>query len=96
VNSVVPEQRILSSAHTAILIPPEDEHYGIDGDYANCAHYYPQNMDKYEACKKHPKEIWRGELTEKNLETGVLLRLMYNPNFAALKNSIKRFIDSMS
>jgi esterase/lipase len=96
VNSVVPEQRILSSAHTAILIPPEDEHYGIDGDYANCAHYYPQNMDKYEACKKHPKEIWRGELTDKNLETGILLRLMYNPNFAALKNSMKRFIDSMS
>lgn len=96
VNSVIPEQRILSSAHTAILIPPEDEHYGIDGDYANCAHYYPGNMDKYEACKKHHKENWRGELTEKNLETGVLLRLMYNPNFSALKNSIQRFIDNLS
>lgn len=96
VNSVIPEQRILSSAHTAILIPPKDEHYGIDGDYANCAHYYPGNMDKYEACKKHHKENWRGELTEKNLETGVLLRLMYNPNFSALKNSIQRFIDNLS
>jgi len=95
VNSVVPEQKILSSAHTAILIPAEDEHYGIDGDYANCAHYYPENMDKYEACKLHAKEYCLGEVTEKNLQAGILRRLMYNPSFSALKASLQQFIDGL-
>ena len=95
VDSVIPEQKILSSAHTAILVPPEDEHYGIDGIYANCAHYYPENMDKYEACNLHPEAYCLGELTDKNLETGIIRRLMYNPNFSALKHSIKQFIDSL-
>jgi len=95
VNSVVPEQKILSSAHTAILIPAEDEHYGIDGDYANCAHYYPENMDKYEACKLHPKEYCLGEVTEKNLRAGILRRLMYNHSFSALKASLQQFIDGL-
>ncbi len=39
VNSAYPEQRILSSAHTAIVLPAADAHYGVHGDYANCAHY---------------------------------------------------------
>ena len=95
INSVVPEQKILSSAHTAILISPEDEHYGVDGDYANCVHYYPEDMEKYEACTLHPKACLQGEITEKNLETGILRRLTYNPNFAALENSLKRFVDKL-
>lgn len=96
VNSLMPEQKILSSAHTAILIPPEDEHYGVDGDYANFIHYYPDDMEKYEACTMHPKECWQGEVTEKNLKAATLRRLMYNPNFSALKTSLSRFIDSLS
>ena len=95
VNSLVPEQKILSSAHTAILLPPEDEHYGVDGEYANCVHYYPDNLEKYETCTLHPEECWLGEVLEKNLEAGMLRRLMYNPNFAALKISLKQFIGSL-
>ena len=95
VNSVIPEQKILSSAHTAILVPAEDEHYGIDGDYANCVHYYPEDMDKYEACKQHPKAYCLGEVTEKNLEAGILRRLMYNPNFAGLRKSLSLFINNL-
>jgi len=96
VNSVIPEQKILSSAHTAILVPPEDKHYGIDGDYANCIHYYPENMDKYGACKLNPKAYCLGEVSNKNLETGILRRLMYNPNFGALKDSMKHFVDCLN
>jgi hypothetical protein len=92
VNSFIPEQKILSSAHTAILVHCNDEHYGVDGSYANCIHYYPDNMGKYEACTSKPKECWLGEITDKNLEAGVLRRLMYNPNFDALKNSLHHFI----
>lgn len=96
VNSMVPELKILSSAHTAILVAPEDEHYGVDGDYANCFHYYPAEMEKYDVCTQQPSTCWLGEITEKNLEAGVLRRLMYNPNYAALKVSLKKFIDNFS
>jgi len=95
VNSVVPEQKILSSAHTAIVMPPEDSHYGKAGEYSNCVHYYPDDMGKYEACLKNPAQDFQGEVTEKNLKSGILRRLTYNPNFAALKESMSRFIESL-
>ena len=95
VNSVVPEQKILSSAHTAIVLPPEDAHYGTAGNYSNCIHYYPDEMEKYDACNNKPRENLQGELTEKNLKAGTLRRLMYNPNFSALELSMKKFIDSL-
>ena len=95
VNSVFPEQKILSSAHTAIVVPPEDKHYGIAGDYSNCIHYYPDEMEKYAACNGRPKEDLQGELTKENLKAGILRRLMYNPNFSELELSMKKFIDSL-
>ncbi|TAN71298.1 MAG: alpha/beta fold hydrolase [Gallionella sp.] len=93
VNSVVPEQNILSSAHTAVVLPPDDPHYGAAGDYSNAIHYYPDDMEKYRACNGKSEEVFQGEITEANLKAGTLRRLMYNPNFAALKISMKRFID---
>jgi len=95
VNSVVPEQKILSSAHTSIVLPPDDPHYGAAGDYSNSIHYYPGDMEKYDACINNHGEVLLGEITEANLKAGTLRRLMYNPNFAALKVSMKRFIDSL-
>ena len=95
VNSVFPEQKILSSAHTAIVVPADDRHYGVDGDYSNCVHYYPDEMASYDACINKPKEDFQGELTKANLEAGILRRLMYNPNYAALEVSMKKFIDRL-
>jgi len=96
VNSALPGQKILSSAHTAIVLPADDAHYGMAGDYANCIHYFPSDREKYAACKQRAKDIWQGEITDKNLKTGILCRLMVNPNFAALKISMQRFIASLS
>jgi len=95
VNSAVPEQRILSSAHSAIVMPPEDSHYGREGDYSNCVHYYPDEMEKYAACLAHPDQDFQGEITTKNLKAGILRRLTYNPNYAALEVSMQRFIDDL-
>ncbi len=94
VNSIFLDQRILGSAHTAIVLPPDDPHYGENGDYANCIHYFPDQMHKYERCK-NDKYDYLGEVTENNLKKGILRRLMYNPNFQSLENSIKQFIDSL-
>ena len=95
VNSVLSGQKILSSAHTAIVLPPDDAHYGTKGDYCNCIHYYPNDMEKYAACNSKLEEVFQGEITEANLKAGTLRRLMVNPNFAALKISMQRFIDSL-
>jgi esterase/lipase len=92
VNSRVPAQNILSSAHTAITQPPEDEHYGEHGEYSNCLHYYPDNMEKYAACLSHPGDMLQGEITEANLKAGTLRRLTYNPHFSELQQSMRTFI----
>lgn len=95
VDSRVPEHKILSAAHIAIVQPPEDEHYGENGDYINCLHYYPNEMEKYEACLQHPHDCFQGEITESNLKAGLFRRLTYNPHFAELKVSLTQFIDRL-
>lgn len=95
INSVFPEQKILSSAHTAMMIPPDDRHYGKEGTYCNCVHYYAQDIGKYRACMAQPEQAWLGEITRKNLRAGMLRRLTYNPNFAALSISMQRFIEGL-
>ncbi len=92
VNSAVPEQRILSSAHTAIVIPPGDEHYGAAGGYQNCLHYLPHDPKGYTACRARQADVWYGEALEKNLKHGLLRRLMYNPHYTALEASLQKFI----
>ena len=95
VNSVFPEQKILSSAHTSITLPSDDAYYGMMGAYSNCIHYYPDDIKKYDACNQNPEQDLQGELTEENLKAGTLRRLMYNPNFSTLKISMKKFIDGL-
>jgi esterase/lipase len=95
VDSVVPEQNILSSAHTAVVLPPDDPYFGAAGEYSNSVHYYPDYPEKYQACNHNHGKIFQGEITEANLKAGTVRRLMYNPNFAALKVSMKRFIDEL-
>ena len=95
VSSVMPAQRILSSAHTAIVMPPKDAHYGVNGEYANCLHYYPHDMENYAACLAQSQSVWLGEVNEQNLKHGLLSRLMYNPHYAAMESSMQRFIEGL-
>ena len=95
VNSVFPAQKILSAAHTSVVLPEDDPHYGMTGDYSNSVHYYPTDMAKYNACNDGPTKVLQGEITVDNLKLGTLRRLMINPNFAALKISLKQFIDTL-
>ncbi|MBI3593676.1 MAG: alpha/beta fold hydrolase [Nitrospirae bacterium] len=92
VNSYFPEQHILSSAHTALVLPGSSSHYGANGDYTYCNHYFPKDMDKYNQCK-NKKEDYLGEISEENLKKGVIRRLMYNPNFESLEKSLSQYID---
>lgn len=95
VSSVLPGQGITSFAHTSIVVPPEDAHYGRRGDYANCLHYYPDDMEKYAVCASGSLPVLQGEVTEKNLRAGIVRRLMYNPHFSALLTSMRQFIGDL-
>ena len=85
----------MSSAHTAIVLPPEDEHYGAAGDYVNCLHYYENDRERYIACLARPHEAWQGEVLEQHLQQGLLQRLTYNPHYAAMETSIQKFIEGL-
>jgi esterase/lipase len=90
-----PAKKIISSAHTAIVLPDVDAHYGEQGEYFNAIHYYPREMDKYTVCSRPAEAVWQGEITAENLKVGAVRRLMYNPNFAALKSAMRQFINSL-
>ena len=95
VNSVLPELKILGFSHICIVIPATDVHYGAKGEYCNCLHYYPNEMEKYVACIEHPEQAILGETTRKNLSSGLLRRLTYNPKFAELEAAMQRFIERL-
>lgn len=86
------QQHILSSAHTAIVLPDDDAHYGKNGDYVNCTHYLPDQPAHYATCLRNDSAINRGEINPNNLQQGVMKRLMSNPKFAQLKQSLMEFI----
>lgn len=95
VNSVVPEQNIVSFSHVSILLPQEDRHYGRAGEYSNCLHYYPDDMEKFAICRGSSPAVLQGEITASSLRAGVMRRLTYNPHFSALEVSMHRFIESL-
>lgn len=93
VNSHLPEQHILSGAHTALVMPPDDPHYGAHGDYANCLHYFAGDEKRYAACMARPD--WWGEVLPQHLARGVLRRLTWNPHYAAMEAAMQRFIGEL-
>lgn len=94
VKSALPEKRILSGAHTAVVIPPDDAHYGESGEYANCLHYFERDDEHYSACRSS-RAAWLGEVTPQNLKYGLLRRLMYNPHYAAMETAMRNFIERL-
>lgn len=92
VNSQFSERKILSSAHTAIVLPATDSHYGLNGDYRNCLHYL-DNKEQFARCKG-AGEAYLGEITPDNLKKGIVRRLMFNPNFDSLEAAIKESVDT--
>jgi hypothetical protein len=92
VDSRVPAQRILSGAHTAIVMSPQDEHYGADGRHINFLHYQSGDGARYRERMAQAHEAWHGEVTPQNLQHGLLRRLMYNPHYDAMEESMREFI----
>jgi hypothetical protein len=94
VQSAFPERRILSSAHTAIVMSSDDVHYGEAGDYVNCLHYFDESGDHLAACMSL-HSAWQGEVMPQYLKYGVLRRLMYNPHYVEMEMAMQRFIGEL-
>lgn len=95
VSSVIPEQDIVSFSHLSILLPENDPYYGRGGEYLNCLHYYPDDMEKYTLCRRDSPAVTQGEITDRNLHAGVMRRLTYNPHFADMEVAMLNFIGSL-
>ncbi len=95
VSSVLPEQHIVSYSHLSVLLPPDDPHYGLSGEYSNCLHYYPDELEKFAICRRNFPAVLQGEATKSSLRAGIMRRLTYNPHFSDLKASMKKFIESL-
>jgi esterase/lipase len=81
VSAVLPEKKIISSAHTALVLPGEDPYYGEQGEYM--------------VCNNSSVQLPQGEITDENLKSGTMRRLMHNPNFASLEIALRQFIDRL-
>ncbi len=94
VCGALPERHIRSSAHTAVVVAPEDAHYGQAGSYANCLHY-AADAACFERCMAADAPVWQGETLPAYLAHGMMRRLMYNPHYAALEASLAHFLEGL-
>jgi len=93
VEGRVETARILGSAHTAIVVPPSDPHFGVAGDYAMCGHYF-KDAERYRLCKNR-QEAFLGETTPENLKRGVIRRLTYNPHYDAMTRALSAHLEAI-
>lgn len=94
VGSFLPGRKILSLSHLALTIPPDNPHYGSQGDYRSCLHYPAASAEFTDCTTGHA--AWLGEKTPANLKTGLLQRLTWNPRFTLQNEELDRFLFSLA
>ncbi len=94
VDAQLPHLNIKSYAHTALLQSPSNPHYGVDGSYHACAHYYHSDRPKYRACKAG-REDCLGEMFDESPRCRIIRRLTYNPLFDDMLGEISAFLDEL-
>ncbi len=75
----------------AVVVPPDDTHYGERGRYRYCLHYYGRNEEAYARCKAG-NEDFLGEIGEDFLSRGVVRRLTYNPRYGEMLENMRVFL----
>ena len=86
---------ILSVSHLGIMTPPDHVYYGFNGIYTYCGQYFGVDQESYNQCKNGSRDYY-GEITEDNLQRGVIERIMFNPWYDELLERIDLFIDDVS
>jgi esterase/lipase len=82
-SSAIADKKIIDFSHICLPIAPSNSHYGVAGDYQSFLQY-PDNQPPSN------KEIFLGAVSRTNLNRGVIQRLSYNPDFAAMLEEIAK------
>ena len=94
IDSHFPARHQLSLAHTGLSIPTDDPHYGENGAYRNCSHYYDEGNEDYIRCKQD-EDVFMGETTEENLQNGIVVRPTYNFLYREMLVQLGSFIKNL-
>lgn len=91
----VDDPRFISYSHVALMIPPDDPHYGRDGNYPVCLNYLADS-DRFSRClESAPETVYvdAGRADATGLYDGRLVRRpTFNPRFYRLHESVRCFI----
>ncbi|MGD2075542.1 MAG: alpha/beta fold hydrolase [Gammaproteobacteria bacterium] len=88
----LPEQGIQSFSHTALLQSPDNPHYGAEGRYRFCVHYYVLDQQKYRRCKAGQEDCL-GEMFQETHDCQVVRRLTYNPFYDQMLGELRAFLE---
>jgi esterase/lipase len=91
VDSQVPDRHIASSSHVSLVMPADDPHYGANGDYTSCSHYYEEQPTAWRQCQARQEDLL-AEITPYFLSQGIVRRITYNPHYDKLLKAITRFL----
>ena len=89
---------VLDFSHVALPIAPDNPRYGAEGAYHDCSHYYweedtPNWLICVDVTKTSANSALRyGEISASNLESHVMRRLTYNPDFDAMVGAALDFL----
>ncbi len=94
IEATLPERQVISSAHTALINAPDNPHYGMDGDYRFCTHYYRTDAARYARCKTGNEDAL-GEIGLDGRAHPVVRRLTWNPWYDDLLEELDHFIERL-
>lgn len=87
-----PSDNFLDLSHYAVIFSPQDPLFGLNGKLRDCLHYSIDSSD-WGKCKTLPHNN-KGEITEKNLQQGILQRSSYNPFWETVLSQLDTFLSN--
>lgn len=86
-----PDETVLSLSHLGLMVPLHDPEFGWRGTGRSCGHYYRADPASYAQCMAGER-AYLGEITEENLQEGVLERIGFNPFYFDMLQALDVFI----
>jgi hypothetical protein len=94
-----PTKEALDLSHIGLPVAPRNPRYGRASGYRSCLHYYwEKDAPSWFFCADPAKtvansEVRYGVISPANLDTYVMRRLTYNPDFDRLASDLVGFLD---
>lgn len=89
-HSAIDTRRILSQSHISLILRDNDPIYGVNGIVKDCLHY-AKDSAPWMQCKSG-KDIYFGEITNANLQRGVVRRITFDPFIDSVLEQIAKFL----